>query len=66
MADEKASRSSSRRRRRPRRSSKQNTNEASGSWQGTIAKERDTDSSWNKQDLPQVFIYTYTIYKTGD
>ena len=64
MAGENSSRRS-RRRRRPRRSRKKNRQNKAKSVR-METPEQNYYSAEKNDELPDVFIYTYTIYKTGD
>jgi len=65
MADAKSSRRSGRRRRRrPRRPRRRDKSTVSVSKQAVSAQEKGREPAQDEQALPEVFIYTYTIYKT--
>jgi len=68
MSGENSSRRSGRRRRRrPRRSQKNKSRRQNQvSAEATLAQGPNHRSARDKDELPDVFIYTYTIYKTGD
>lgn len=66
MSGENASRRSGRRRRRrPRRSHKQD-NQQSVSSEAAVVRHKTTSFAHDNDPLPDVFIYTYTIYKSDN
>ena len=64
MADEKTSRRSGRRRRRRRPRKSQRTSQQTTGKKSASGKQKRPRQE--RDDLPDVFIYTYTIYKSGD
>jgi hypothetical protein len=67
MADGNSSRRSRRRRRRrPRRSRRNNQQQHTIGAEQEFRDQNQRRSGKGKDDLPNVFIYTYTIYKSGD
>ena len=71
MSDERTTRRSGRRRRYNRRPGRRDPREAPTSAEQVPAEEADLEEwderpSTERQGLPKVFIYTYTIYKGTD